>query len=186
MALWNLNMVSIGRSAHPISEELLSVSQTKRLESIDGAEELKDKERKDLAVARELNPRLLLFTPKPGTQQGRSVQHCFWASIVSEGSGALLPLQDTETCLLNGLSVSPASADSVLWLLSLVDNVEARAQDDLPKFSSISAKLLAGQQPVAFGDKQKPWLRALHAQPEKSVTKAISELGAESKNYCQI
>lgn len=172
-------MVSIGRSADPISEELLSVSQTKRLELIDGAEELKDKERKDLAVARELNPKLLLFTPKPGTQQGR----CFWASIVSEGSGALLPLQGTETFLLNDLLVSSASADSVL---SLVDNVEAHAQDDLPKFSSISAKLLAGQQPVAFGDKQKPWLRALQAQPENSVTRAISELGAESKNYCQI
>lgn len=62
-------MLSIGRSAHPISEELFSVSQTKRLELRDGAEELKDKERKDLAVEREPNPRLLLFTPKPGTQQ---------------------------------------------------------------------------------------------------------------------
>lgn len=60
-------MLSIGRSAHPISEELFSVSQTKRLELRDGTEELKDKERKDLAVEREPNPRLLLFTPKPGT-----------------------------------------------------------------------------------------------------------------------
>ena len=49
--------------------------------------------------------------------------------------------------------------------------------------SSISFNLLTGQQPVALEDKHKPWLRALQAQPEKSVTKAESAAGAESQNY---
>jgi len=77
MALWNLKIVSIGLCVHPILHELLSVSHTNRLELREGAEELKDKERKDLAVERELNPKLLLLTPKPGTQQDRVLQHCF-------------------------------------------------------------------------------------------------------------
>lgn len=51
-----------------MSEELLSVSQVKRLELREGAQELKD-----FAVERVLNRKLLLLlTPKPGTQQDRS------------------------------------------------------------------------------------------------------------------
>lgn len=70
-------MVSIGLSAEPTSHELLSASHMKRLELREGAEELKDKERKDLVVETELSPKLLLFTPKPGTQQDRGLKHCF-------------------------------------------------------------------------------------------------------------
>jgi len=77
IALWNLNMVSIGLCVDPTLHELLSVSHMKRLELRDGAEEQKDKDRKDLAVERELSPKLLLLTPKPGTQQDRALQHCF-------------------------------------------------------------------------------------------------------------
>lgn len=100
--------------------------------------------------------------------------------VFEAGSGALPLLHNTDTLCLNGFLIASASADIGL---SLADKVEAHAQDDLPKFSSISAKALAGQQPVAFGDKHNPWLRALQAQPEKRVTRALSGAGAESKNH---
>ena len=77
MALWNLNMVSIGLSVEPTSHELLSVSHMKRLELRDGAEAVKDKERKDLVVESEPSPKLFLLTPKAGTQQDWALQHCF-------------------------------------------------------------------------------------------------------------
>ncbi|CAK7339311.1 unnamed protein product, partial [Dovyalis caffra] len=54
---------------------------TKRLELRAGAEELRDKDRKDLAVERELNPRLLMFYPKHGTQQDQSEQAGLCASV---------------------------------------------------------------------------------------------------------
>ena len=40
--------------------------------------------------------------------------------------------------------------------------------------------VLAGHEPFAFGDKHSPALRPLHAQPEKRVTRAASDLGAEA------
>jgi len=55
----------------------LSVSHMKRLELMDGAEAVKDKERKDLVVVSEPSPKLFLLTPKAGTQQDRELQHCF-------------------------------------------------------------------------------------------------------------
>ena len=77
ITLWNLKIVSIGLCVDPTLHELLSISHMKRLELRDEAEELKDKDCKDLAVERELNPKLLLLTAKPSTQQGRALQHCF-------------------------------------------------------------------------------------------------------------
>lgn len=62
-------MLSIGRVVRPLIKELGSASQLKRLEIREGAPGLKDKERKDLAVAMELTPRLVLSTPRQGTQQ---------------------------------------------------------------------------------------------------------------------
>ena len=59
----------MGRPADPTSEDAQSVSHEKRLELRDGAQELGDKDRIDLDVKIELNPRFLLFTPKAGTRQ---------------------------------------------------------------------------------------------------------------------
>ena len=101
-----MNIVSIGRSAEPMSDKLLSASQTKRLELRHGAEELKDKDLRDLAAEREHNPRLLVFTPKPGTQQDLSLQDGLWASTVTDWTEALPFLHETETLLLTGLLTS--------------------------------------------------------------------------------
>lgn len=152
-------MVSIGLSAEPSSHELLSVSHMKRLELRDGGEKVKDKERKDLAVESELSPKLLLLTPKAGTQQDRAPQHGFW---VFPFSGAL------ETSPLLGHSNMFRLTD--LWVPS-PDNAETQVHEDRTIF-------LAGQKPDAFEDKHSPFLRALQAQPEKSVTKAESVAGA--------
>jgi hypothetical protein len=67
----------------------VSISQLKRLELREGAEGLKD-ERRDLAAARELIPRLLLLTPNPGTQQDLLLQDDFWVSTGSEEGQPLL------------------------------------------------------------------------------------------------
>lgn len=61
-------MLSIGRVADPASVQAMSISQLKRLELRAGAEGLKDRERSDFAAAK-VTPKLLPFTPNPGTQQ---------------------------------------------------------------------------------------------------------------------
>lgn len=104
--------------------------------------------------------------------------------VFEGGSGALPFLHNTDTLCLNGLLIASASADIGL---SFADNVEACAQDDLPKFSSISAKFLVGQQPVAFGDKHNPWLRALQAQPERGLPELYLVLELNQRTtHCQV
>ena len=49
--------------------------------------------------------------------------------------------------------------------------------------SSMSVSLVTAQQPTALEDRHEPLLRALQAQPEKRVTRAVSLAGADSKNY---
>jgi hypothetical protein len=141
IALWNLNMVSIGLSAEPTSHELLSVSHMKRLELRDGAEEVKFL--KDLAAESELSPKLLLLTPKAGTQQDRAPQHGFW---VHSFSGVF----ETSPFLCN----SNMFRFTDLWVPSdsanigqpLPDNAEGQVQEDRTIF-------LAGQKPDALEDK---------------------------------
>jgi hypothetical protein len=116
-------MVSIGLSAELTSHELLSVSHMKRLELRYGAEELKDKERKDLAVEIELSPKVLLFTPKPGTQQGRGLQHCFWVLSVSEVTS---PLFNFNVFRLTGLLLP---SDSNITEQCLSDDAVIQTQD---------------------------------------------------------
>jgi hypothetical protein len=96
---------------------------------------LTDNDRKDLVVEREVNPRFLLFTPKPGTQQDRSEQDGSWASGVSMGLQTLLFLQDPEMFLFCGLLI-PSLIDTGL---SFEQNAHKRAQHDGTIFSSISA-----------------------------------------------
>jgi hypothetical protein len=166
IALWNLNMVSIGLSAEPTSHELLSVSHMKRLELIDGAEEVKF--RKDLAAESELSPKLLLLTPNAGTQQDRAPQHGFRADSFS-GVFETSPF----FCNSNMLRLTDlwVPSDSANTEQSLPDNAEAQGHEDRTIF-------LAGQKRDALEDKHRPFLRALQAQPEKSVTKAESIAGA--------
>lgn len=130
-------MVSIGLSAEPTSHELLAGSHMKRLELRDGAEELKDRERKDLAVEIELRPKLLLFTPKPGTQQDRGLQHCFWILSVSEVAGPS-PLCSFNAFRLTGLLLPSVSS---ITEQCLPDDAEEQAQDGRSIFSSISESL---------------------------------------------
>lgn len=155
-------MVSIGLSAEPTAHKLLSVSHTKRLELRDGAEEVKDRERKDLAVESELNPKLLLLTPKAGTQQGWALQHIFWILSISGVLRTSSFFCNSNMFRLTGLWVPFDSANTEQ---SLPDNAEGQV-------------FLAGQQPDALEDKHIPSLRALQAQPQKSVTKAESVAGA--------
>jgi len=61
----------------------MSVSQKKRLELNEGAEELYDNDRKDFVDASVLIPKLLLPTPNPGTQQDFG-QDILLVSAVSE------------------------------------------------------------------------------------------------------
>jgi len=82
-------MLSIGPLADPISKMLFSVSQLKRLEFREGAEALRDKERRDFAAARELTTRCPLLTPKPGTQQDRFPHENFWELTLSSQSELL-------------------------------------------------------------------------------------------------
>lgn len=133
-------MVSIGLSVEPTSHELLSVSHMKRLELRDGAEEVKDNERKDLAVESELRPKLLLLTPKAGTQQDRALQHFFWTLPFSEVSGTSPFLCNSNMFRLTDLWVP---SDSVNIEQSLADNAEAQLQEDWTIFSSISVILCA-------------------------------------------
>ena len=69
-------------------------------------------------------------------------------------------------------------SDSANTEQTLPDNAEAGVQEEWTVFSSISVNLWAGQQPDTLEDKHKPSLRALQAQPQKSVTKAESIAGA--------
>ena len=55
-----------------------------------------------------------------------------------------------------------------------------QGQDNLLMFSLVSVITFAGQQPIALEDKQISLGRPLHAQPEKSVTSAVSDGGAAS------
>lgn len=159
-------MVSIGLSAAPKSHVLLSVSHMKRLELRDGAEEVKL--RKDLAAESELSPKLLLLTPKAGTQQDRAPQHNFWVLSLSGVFETSPFLCNSGMFRFTGLWVP---SDSTNTEQPLPDNAEAQVQEDRTIF-------LAGQNPDPFDNKQRPFLRALQAQPEKSVTKAESIAGA--------
>ena len=47
----------------------------------------------------------------------------------------------------------------------------------------VVVSILARQQPTAPEDKHASLERPLHAQPEKSVTSALSEAGAASEYY---
>lgn len=160
----------MGRSTPPSSEALLSDSQVKRLELRDGANKLKV-----LAAVRELNPKLLPFTPKPGTQQDLSLQNGSSAIIFSEVTRSILSSLGDEELRLTGLIV-------LYVLQKSVDDAEAHAQDDRTRSSSISEVFLKGQQPVAQGDKHLPRLRPMQAQPVKRVTKAVSDAGAGERN----
>lgn len=67
-------------------------------------------------------------------------------------------------------------------MLQLTFLEEVQIPQHLPKFSLLPAKTLAGQQPIALEEKQLSAGRPLHAQPEKSVTKAVSDAGAALEN----
>jgi hypothetical protein len=155
----------------------VSISQLKRLELREGAEGLKD-ERRDLATARELIPRLLVFTPNPGTQQELLLQDDFWVSTGSVEGQALLSSRTTKFPHLPGLLESSAPSACTKEGSSPTDDRELHGQNRCLVTSSVPAKILTGQKPVALEDKQTFLELPLHAQPEKSVTNAESEAGA--------
>lgn len=55
---------------------------------------------------------------------------------------------------------------------------QLQPQHNLSNFPGISVCNFAAQQPLAFEDKQMLLGRPLHAQPENSVTNAMSDSGA--------
>lgn len=154
MALWNLKIVSIGRPLPSVSMRLMPVSQLKRLELMEGADCPKERERRDFEVV----IKLLFSIPRPGTQQD-----CLVHGICTVRVWILLCSCEFEFGFgfdrLFGLSDSLMQQDGLQPLLA-------------------SRNAFAGQQPVVPEDKHISLGRPLHAQPEKRVTRAISEGGA--------
>ena len=179
MALWNLNMLSIGRVADPASLQAMSISQLKRLELREGAEGLKDRERRDFAAAKELTPKLFPFTPNPGTQQDWLLQDILTEVPVSVEWWASLSSCGIEFPRLTGLLLSSASSAWVNKDFSSAEDKEAHAQSGWLTYSSLPVSTLA-EQPIALEDKQTFLKRPLQAQPEKSLTSAESDAGAAS------